>query len=247
MRFSVTHTTSTVSMPESSNRLSSVRGVGALQLCAMAMVVVVVALGVPQAQAQQIDFSLTVGEGIQAEVLQVLDFNKFNGDAPLVNRESYTVPLTSAMSEVLGIVRITAAEEFEIEIDIDFDGSVLRPPSDRVDQAQVLPVVYTWGYSNRGSIDAATAINHIQPVPVGFAEARFPVLRSTTTHPGLPPAPVHGGLGVERTRSGVTTTYQRPVADVYLFIAGIVTVPNVPSGTYSGNVQISISYAGVLP
>lgn len=234
-------------MLESSNRLSSVRDTGAMQICALAMILIIMAPFAPRTQAQQIDFSLTVGEGIQAEVLQVLDFNKFNGDAPLVNRETYTVHLTSAMSEVLGIVRITAADEFEVEIDIDFDGSVLRPPSDRVDQAQVLPVVYTWAYSNRGSIDAPTALHHIHSVPAGFAEARFPVLSSTTSHPGLPPAPVHGGLELDRARSGITTSHQRPVADVYLFIAGSVTVPNVPSGTYSGNVQISVSYAGVLP
>lgn len=195
------------------------------------------------AHAQQINFSLTVEEGILAEPIQNLSFNE--KEPVISNGDLVSVELVNEDFNALGVIEIIAASEYEIDVIIDFP-SELMPPGERFDQIQTVPVSYRWAYNNASeSACNASALENSHVVPDGFSTARFAVRPHTGATPGLPPAPMHGGILAPEGNPG-GGEFRREASIVCLYIGGEIDVPNVPSDTYSSDVQIEIRYSNNL-
>lgn len=214
----------------------------ALLVCALPLL-----LRVTAAEAQ-INFALSVGDGMYAEGLQNLDFTQKNGGI-VRHGDMVTVALSSNDEPYLGAIEVIAAKGYEIDVDIIFDTD-LRPPAARFDRQQTLPVEYSWSYNNKNpdSCDAH-AVAHATGVPAGFSTARFESLPYGGTTPGLPPAPMHGGInGGQTFGSGDDeVTFRREAVRVCLFFGGFLdTVPIIPNDTYSAEIVVNIRYSEPL-
>lgn len=193
--------------------------------------------------AQQINFSLTVDEGILAEMVTPLDFNEKK--AVINNGDVVSVNLNSTDYHALGVIEIIAAAEYEIDIIIDFPEN-LEPPEQRFDQIQKVPVTYRWAYNNASASSCnATALDNSEAVPDGFSTARLAVSPHSGVTPGLPPEPLHGGIQTPEDNPG-GSEFRREAALICLFVGGEITVPNVPSDIYSSDISIEIRYSSPL-
>lgn len=195
------------------------------------------------AMAQQINFSLTVDEGIIAEGIEPLDFNE--KQAVINNGDVVSVDLITGDFHALGAIEIIAATAYEIDVIIDFPEN-LMPPEQRFDQIQKVPVTYRWAYNNTSASSCnETALENSELVPEGFSMARMAVRPWTGVTPGLPPEPMHGGIQTPDGNPG-GDEFRREAALICLFIGGTITVPNVPSDDYSSDVSIEIRYSSPL-
>lgn len=117
------------------------------------------------------------------------------------------------------LVDITADEYLFLGTDIACNGS----------NSNCIPFTLQAAFANRGDFDLNDAVN--MTVLSNVATAQFPILARENAPPGPPPTPVYNG-------------YNPAVFNetAYLFIYGSISVGNVDSGIYTGNITISISY-----
>lgn len=92
-----------------------------------------------------------------------------------------------------------------------------------------IPFTLQAAYANRGSNDTNQAI--LMQVTSNIASAQFPILARGNRPPGPPPTPPNEG-------------YNPAVFNetAYLYIYGSINVGIVNSGTYTGNITVTVNY-----
>jgi hypothetical protein len=180
--------------------------------------------------AQRINFSTFVqGEEI---LLTLLDQPNLN-----FNRKSRVIVVGQASPVVINIgddatlvVEIDAPIEYDITAELTWDKGLSINGSDT---GIMVPFEFRFAYNNTGELtDVERRANAVQ-IPPMFHTITFPMRRRTAGGPPPPPpTPEHGG-------------YVRPRGKAYLFFYGSLgPVPNnLRAGNYSGDIQLSISYA----
>ncbi|WP_155847162.1 hypothetical protein [Algoriphagus marincola] len=185
--------------------------------------------------AQRINFSVFAGEDItitSREGPPGLNFNSKKSVILTGSGDIISIKRGNAADDAYVVVyEIVAAEGFDLLVDVNAP-SALRIPGDTVAMNQI-PLTLTIAYENKGANNANAAKINAIDAPLGATSLIIPVLPRSSGAPPPPPDPFSG------------TTSSRPTGKVYLMISGqIGPVGNVRTGTYEGEIQINVNYAG---
>lgn len=180
--------------------------------------------------AQRINFSTFVqGEEILLTLLDQPNLN-FNRKSRVIV-VGQTSPVTINIGdEATLVVEIDAPIEYDITAQLTWDKGLSINGSDT---GITVPFEFRFAYNNTGELtDVERRANAVQ-IPPMFHTITFPMRRRTAGGPPPPPpTPEHGG-------------YVRPRGKAYLFFYGSLgPVPNnLRAGNYSGDIQLSVTYA----
>lgn len=180
--------------------------------------------------AQRINFSTFVqGEDIIITLLDQTTLNLNRKQQVIVVGDPSIVSVNLTDDATL-VVEIDAPIEYDITAAITWDKGLSINGSDT---GITVPFEFRFAYNNTGELtDVERRANAIQ-IPAMFHTVTFPMRRRTAGGPPPPPpTPEHGG-------------YVRPRGKAYLFFFGnLGPIPdNIRSGNYSGDIQLSITYA----
>lgn len=180
--------------------------------------------------AQRINFSTFVqGEDIIITLLDQSTLN-FNRKQQVIVVGDPSVVSVSITDDATLVVEIDAPVEYDITAAITWDKGLSINGSDT---GITVPFDFRFAYNNTGELtDVERRANAVQ-VPPMFHTVTFPMRRRTAGGPPPPPpTPDHSG-------------YVRPRGKAYLFFYGnLGPIPdNIRSGNYSGDIQLSITYA----
>lgn len=162
--------------------------------------------------AQEINFGQYATEGI---ILTNIGSNSMLDFGTLLSGEGLVqIQLTDPEVVVFSI---------EAEFDKDVFITITAPPELELNPSNTIPFTLGAAYANQGNNNIA------QARLISGGTARFPVLARGNQPPGPPPTPKHEG-------------YTTPRATAYLYIYGDLTVGPVWAGTYTGQIDIMVSY-----
>ncbi len=189
------------------------------------------------AEAQRLDFGIFADSDIVVQPLmgnETLDFNTKQN--PIIPGDMVSIELTENDESALAIFEITAARDFDIDVEVvpQNAGSLILVD----DSSESIDFTLKWAFSNQASPNTSHAISVAQNnvVPQGISFATFPVLRrsiGSNGPPGPPPAPLDGD------------SPNRETAVVYLFVYGTINVDESAAvGLYSDTINIHVSYSG---
>ena len=153
----------------------------------------------------------------------ILDF----GDLLIKNTTS-TVDLFSSNTAV---VTITGVPYLDIYVDV----SSSTPYLERTDLTGCTPIEkcrfdinVSASYANRGTNSKSQSIAMNNTTDYS-ASAQFPIKYRGNAPPGPPPTPVYEG-------------YSIPTEDAFIYIYGSIDIGDVLSGSYTGNISITVNY-----
>ena len=162
--------------------------------------------------AQEINFGRYATEGI---VLTNIGSNSALDFGTLLSGEGLVqIQLTDPEVVVFSI---------EAEYDKDVFVTITAPPELVLNPGNTIPFTLGAAYANQGNDNIA------QARLISGGTARFPVLARGNQPPAPPPTPRYEG-------------YTTPTATAYLYIYGNLTVGPVAAGTYTGQIDILVSY-----
>ena len=175
--------------------------------------------------AQSINFgAYSTSQNIMLSVSGNLNFN--NKEPVIVSGGNQTVSITLSDNEAQYIT-ITGDATRDVTVSISAPTDLMIGAGGPGNQ---IPFGIQFAYSNLGSPTVSAAKTIAVQVPAGFTAITFPILKRASGAPLPPPTPAHGG-------------YTPPQATAYLFLYGTLgPVGNVSPGTYSGTVNVSVSY-----
>jgi hypothetical protein len=182
------------------------------------------------AQAQRINFKPFVGnESISLTVLENPAGLNFNSKQPLIP-VGQNFPVTIDLSDLSAVVvEIDAPIEFDVTVSFSSDlGLTLNGSGGGIP----VPFGMRFAYNNTGeSTDGARRLAAVE-VPMGYSVLTLPMRRRLSGAPAPPPTPDHDG-------------YVRPRGKAYLYVYGSLgPIPsNIPSGNYSGTINLVVDYA----
>lgn len=142
-------------------------------------------------------------------------------------------------NEGLKTISLIDAKQFSLEgvkyldviVDITADNYLLLNGdlSCQTDPTCRIPFTLQAAYANRGNNDTNQATQ--MTVMSNIASAQFPILQRGNGPPGPPPTPVFEGYN--------PSLY---LETAYLYIYGSISVGNIDAGSYTANINITISY-----
>lgn len=195
----------------------------------IALVAMVLVVTAGHLTGQRINFAIHAPDGLNITPGSVDELN-FNDKQPLILGGS-TVQILLTDNEA-AVLAIEANAEYDITVAIDADPYLELEVGATIYQ---IPLTLYYAYSNTGAATEALAKQQSVPVPAGFSGITFPVLRRLSGAPAPPPTPDHTG-------------YTAPKATAYLFLYGSIAVPpNIPAGSYTGTINIHVTYTTNLP
>ncbi|MBD3615486.1 MAG: hypothetical protein HUJ22_02860 [Gracilimonas sp.] len=129
------------------------------------------------------------------------------------------------------VLMIEGVKYLDVLVDISADNYLYldNDVSCNASFTNCIPFTLQAAYANRGSNDTNQAV--LMQVTSNMASAQFPILARGNRPPGPPPTPPHEG-------------YNPAVFNetAYLYIYGSLNVGIVNSGSYTGNITITVSY-----
>jgi hypothetical protein len=205
-------------------------------------------------QGQFLNFALNAQEGIVVNTVTGRDKLDFN------DVQRFIVPGTAQLTISPGLESRTALVPIEIQARADLDIMVVVIAPEFLEligftgggDAPRIDFQLGWAYwnlapsqgmvpsfSDPAVIAGAREVRPAVGIPTTFSSAIFPMRRrmSTQSPPPPPPTPLHGGGPVY------------PTTIAYVLIYGSVgpISPSTPSGSYSGDITIEVSYASYTP
>ena len=117
------------------------------------------------------------------------------------------------------IVDITADPYLYLNNDVSCNGS----------NSNCIPFTLQAAYANRGNNNTNQAV--LMQVASNVASAQFPILARGNRPPGPPPTPVYEGYNPALFNE-----------TAYLYLYGSINVGNQNAGSYSGQIQVTVTY-----
>jgi len=176
--------------------------------------------------AQQINFGLFAGQDIT--LTAVTDELDFNTKQPLIVPGSNDVVTIDYLTDQPAVLTIAGQADLDVTVTLTVPTHLELNGGEETDK---IPVSFQFAYSNKGSVDLASAKTAAIPVTSGIYSATFQIKQRATGTRAVPPTPRHGG-------------YTPPTATAYLFIYGALgPVGVVGSGLYEGTINVSVEYS----
>lgn len=154
-----------------------------------------------------------------------LNFNNKQAFIPVGN----TMPIdVNLLDNATVVIEVDAPAEYDLTLSFAYDNALTWEGG----SGPTIPYLLRFAYNNTGELSDSQRRGNAVEVPVGFNTVTLPVRRRVSGAPGPPPTPEHSG-------------YIRPRAKAYVYVYGqLGAVPsNANSGTYTGNVVLTISHA----
>ncbi|WP_232803083.1 hypothetical protein [Gracilimonas amylolytica] len=117
------------------------------------------------------------------------------------------------------VVTITADNYLYLNNDVSCNGS----------NSNCIPFTLQAAYANRGNNNTNQAV--LMQVASNVASAQFPILARGNRPPGPPPTPVYEGYNPALFNE-----------TAYLYLYGSINVGNQNAGSYSGQIQVTVTY-----
>lgn len=117
------------------------------------------------------------------------------------------------------IVDITADNYLYLDNDVSCNGT----------NTNCMPFTLQAAYANRGNNNTNQAV--LMQVASNVASAQFPILARGNRPPGPPPTPVYEGYNPALFNE-----------TAYLYLYGSINVGNQNAGSYSGQIQVTVTY-----
>lgn len=154
-----------------------------------------------------------------------LNFNNKQAFIPVGNSSPIDINLLDNATVVL---EVDAPLEYDLTFSFIYDNVLTWEGG----SGPTLPFQLRFAYNNTGEPSDSQRRTNAVEVPVGFNSVTMPVRRRVAGTPGPPPTPNHSGFVRQRAKS-------------YIYVYGqLGAVPSIAnSGTYSGNIVLTISHA----
>lgn len=118
----------------------------------------------------------------------------------------------------MGVFSIAGNEQLDVIVSMTADAELTNPST-----SHVIPFTLEFAYANRGE-------NNINHAVVGVGgTARFQLRQRESGPPGAPPTPANAG-------------FTPNTATAYIYVYGSMYVGAIDPGTYTGNVNLSVTY-----
>lgn len=180
---------------------------------------------------QRINFSTYVqGEDIFLTIIDNPDGLNFNRKQQIIVVGDPNVVSVEISHGATVVVEIDAPLEYDLTLSIASESGLSL---NGLDSGVVVPFDFRFAYNNTGEVtDTERRASAVQ-IPALFHTVTFPTRRrSAGGPPPPPPTPEHGG-------------FIRPRGKAYLYLYGnLGPIPaGIPSGNYSADIQINVTYA----